>query len=108
MRTRAIIIKKTLANEHDQIITCYSEDTGAMRAIARGILRPKSIQALHLEALTMAEFEIIPGRAYPIIASAQGLEQYTNIKTSIKRIAAAGFFMEVLDRIMFENERDPE
>ncbi len=106
MRTKAIIIKRQAINEHDQIVTCYCEDTGATRAIARGIYRPKSVQSLHLDALSQVEFELIPGRSYPIIASANSVEQYMDIKSSMKRMAMANFFMEVLDRIMFENERD--
>jgi DNA repair protein RecO len=106
MRTKAIIIKKQAANEHDQVVTCYCEETGATRAIARGIYRPKSVQSLHLDEFNLIEFEMIPGKIYPIIASAHAVQQYPVIKSSIKRIAAVNFFMEVLDRIMFENEKD--
>ena len=35
MRTKAIVIRKTPANEYDQIVTLYSEDFGTMRAMAR-------------------------------------------------------------------------
>ncbi|HWA64618.1 MAG TPA: recombination protein O N-terminal domain-containing protein, partial [Candidatus Paceibacterota bacterium] len=69
MRTRAIVIKKTAMNEYDQMITCYSEDFGGMRAIARGSLRPTSVQSLHLDMLNMIEFEVIHGRTYPIVSS---------------------------------------
>jgi len=106
MRTKAIILNKQGINEHDQVVTCYCEDRGATRAIARGILRPKSVQSLHLDALNQVEFELIIGKTYPIIASAHAVQQYPMLKSDVKRMAAAGFFMEVLDRIMFENERD--
>ncbi len=106
MRTKAIIIKKAAFNEHDQIVTCYGEDTGATRVIARGIYRPKSVQSLHLDSFNLIEFEMIPGKIYPIIASAHAIEQYPRLKSSIQRIAVVNFFMEVLDRMMFENERD--
>ncbi len=106
MRTKAIIIKRNPFNEHDQVVTCYCEDTGATRAIARGIYRPKSVQSLHLDSFNLIEFEMIPGKMYPIIASAHAIEQYPVLKSSVQRIAAVNFFMEVLDKIMFENERD--
>ncbi len=108
MRTRAIVIKKTAMNEYDQMITCYSEDFGGMRAIARGSLRPTSVQSLHLDMLNMIEFEVIHGRTYPIVSSAESVAEYPIIKSSLTRLAAVQFFMEVLDRIMFENEKDAE
>ncbi|HZZ99120.1 MAG TPA: DNA repair protein RecO [Candidatus Paceibacterota bacterium] len=108
MRIKAIVIKKTRTNEYDQIVTCYTEDYGTVRALARGILRPKSLQALQLDDLNLVEFEMIEGRALPIIASAQVLESFSNLRTGLPRLAAAQFFVEVLDKISFENERDPE
>ena len=106
MRTKAIIIKRNAFNEHDQVVTCYCEDTGATRALARGIYRAKSVQSLHLDSFNLIEFEMIPGKLYPIIASAHAIEQYPNLKSDVKRMAMVNFFMEVLDRIMFENEKD--
>lgn len=108
MRTKAIVIKKNGANEFDQMVTCYSQDFGGMRAIARGSLRPSSVQSLHLDVLNLIEFEVIHGRTYPIISSAESLNTYSELKNSLPRVAAASFFLEVLDRIMYENEKDDQ
>ncbi len=108
MRTKAIIIKKTPANEFDQLISMYSEDFGTLRAIARGIYRPTSIQSMHLETLNLVEFELVNGRALPIIASAQMIDQFPGIKSSLRKLAAVQFFTEVVDKISFENEKDPK
>ncbi|HVZ11337.1 MAG TPA: DNA repair protein RecO [Candidatus Paceibacterota bacterium] len=108
MRTKAIVIKKTPMNEYDQMVTCYSEDFGGMRAIARGSLRPASVQSLHVDALNLIEFEVIQGRTYPIVSSAESIAEYPTLKSSLPRLAAVQFFTEVLDRIMFENEKDDD
>ena len=107
MKTKAIVIKKSAVNEYDQIVTCYSEEFGTLRALARGICRPTSVQSLHLDHLNLVEFELVYGRALPIITGAQVIDQFTTIKGSLARLAAAQFFTEVLDKISFENERDP-
>ncbi len=106
MRTKAIVIKKNQVNEYDQIVTLYSEDFGTMRAIARGVCRPSSVQSMHLELLNTVEFEVIHGKALPIISSAVMSEQHLNIKGSLPKLAAVQFFTEVLDKIAFENEKD--
>ncbi|MBP9822276.1 MAG: DNA repair protein RecO [Candidatus Pacebacteria bacterium] len=106
MRTKAIVIRKQQANEFDQIVTLYSEDFGTMRAMARGICRPTSVQSMHLELLNAVEFEVIHGKALPIISSAVMSHQYNGIKESLPKLAAVQFFTEVLDKIAFENEKD--
>jgi DNA repair protein RecO (recombination protein O) len=108
MRTKAIIIKKTPASEHDQMVTLYSEDFGTMRCMARGSFRATSLQSMHLENLNLIDFEVIHGRAWPIISSAMLLEPHGNIRNSLPKLAAAQFFTEVLDKITFENEKDTQ
>ena len=106
MRTKAIIIRKQQVNEFDQIVTLYSEDFGTMRAMARGVCRPTSVQSMHLELLNVVEFEVIHGKSLPIISSAVMSHQYSGIKSSLPKLAAVQFFTEVLDKITFENEKD--
>lgn len=108
MKTKAIIIKKAAANEHDQIISCYTEEFGSLRALARSIFKPTSIQSLHLDNLNLVEFELVQGRALPIITGAQVIDQFSNVKGSLSRLAAVQFFCEVLDKISFENEKDTQ
>ncbi len=106
MRTKAIVIRKMPVNEYDQIVTLYSEDFGTMRAMARGICRPTSVQSMHLELLNAVEFEVIHGKALPIISSAMMSRQHLGVKNSLCKLAAVQFFTEVLDKIAFENEKD--
>lgn len=108
MRTQAVIIKKTPSNEFDQLVTCYTEDFGTLRALARGIYKPTSIQSLHLQPLNLVEFELIHGRSMPIISSAQMVDSFSGLRASLPALAAAQFFTEVLDRISYENEKDPK
>src|SRR5690348_11552414 len=107
MRTKAIVIKKSPAGEHDQMVTLYSEDFGTMRAMARGSFRATSLQSMHLETLNLIDFEVIQGRAWPIISSAMMLKPHTSVRESLSKLAAVQFFTEVLDKIAFENEQDP-
>lgn len=106
MLTQAVIIKKQNTNEYDQFVTCYTEEFGKITAIAKSILKHSSVQAMHLDILNLVEFDLINGRAMPIIAGAQCDKPYRRIKNSLSAFAAACFFMEVLDRIIFDGEKD--
>ena len=106
MRTKAIVIKKQNTNEYDQLVTCYTEELGKIVAIAKSILKKTSLQSMHLDVLNLVEFDLIEGRAWPIIASAQSEDAYLPIKDSIRKFSVASFFLDVIDKIIFENERD--
>ena len=106
MRTKAIIIKKQNTNEYDQFVTCYTQELGKLTAIAKSILKPTSVQAMHLDTLNLVEFELINGKAMPIIAGAQSENSYRDLKNSIPSVAVANFFSEIIDKMVPELEKD--
>ncbi len=108
MRTKAIIIKKQNTNEYDQFVTCYTQEFGKLTAIAKSVLKPSSIQAMHLDVLNLVEFELINGKAMPIIAGAQSENSYRDLKDSVPSLAVAHFFSEVIDKIVPEMEKDEQ
>ncbi len=105
---RAIIVKKQPTNEQDLLVTCYTQERGRLTAIAKSSLKPTSTQAMHLDLFNVVEFELIDGRSYPIIASAQSERVHAHVKASPLLTAMAGFFAEIVDRLVFDNERDDE
>jgi len=108
MQTKAIIIKKENTNEYDQWVTCYTEKFGKLKTIAKSILKPSSIQALHLDIFNLAEFELINGRGIPIITGAQVIDSFGRIKNSLAKMTAAYFFAEAVDKMVFESDKDDD
>ena len=108
MRTRAIILKKQNTNEYDQFVTCYTQEFGKLTAVAKSILKPTSIQAMHLDVLNLVEFELINGKAMPIIAGAQSENSYRELKNSVPALAVAHFFSEIIDKMVPEMEKDEQ
>jgi DNA repair protein RecO len=106
MRTRAIILKKQNTNEYDQLVTCYTEEFGKVVGIAKSILKPSSIQSMHLDIFNLVEFEFVNGLAMPIITGAQAEETYTNLKNDLPSLAVAYFFTETIDRLAFDYQKD--
>ena len=108
MRTKAIIIKKQNTNEYDQFVTCYTQEFGKVMAIAKSVLKPNSIQAMHLDVFNLVEFELINGKAMPIIAGAQSENSFRELKNSIPSLAIAFFFSEIIDKMVPELEKDKQ
>jgi len=101
-------LKKQNTNEYDQFVTCYTQEFGKLTAIAKSILKYNSIQAMHLDVLNLVEFELINGKAMPIIAGAQSENSYRDLKSSIPSLAVAHFFSEVIDKMVPELEKDEQ
>ena len=106
MLTRAIIIKKQNTNEYDQWITCYTEEFGKLRTIAKSILKPSSIQAMHLDVFNLVDFELINGRGMSIITGAQAISSFPGVKNSLAKTAMAYFFAEAIDKLTPEYQKD--
>lgn len=108
MRTRAIILKKQNTNEYDQLVTCYTEEFGKVTAVAKSVLKPSSIQAMHLDVFNLVDFELLNGRATPIITGAQAEKTFPNLKNNLASLAIGYFFAETADRLFFDYQRDDE
>ena len=100
------MIRKQNTNEYDQFVTCYTQEFGKLTAIAKSILKHGSVQAMHLDVLNLVEFELINGKAMPIIAGAQSDNSYRDLKDSVPSLAVAHFFSEVIDKMVPELEKD--
>jgi DNA repair protein RecO (recombination protein O) len=108
MRTKAFIIKGQNTREHDRLITCYTSDFGKLTAVAKSILKNTSLQKMHLDTMNLVEFELINGRAIPIIAAAQCERTFLGIKKSLSSLAMAYFFLEVLEKSVFDQQKDED
>ncbi|MEX2090706.1 MAG: DNA repair protein RecO [Candidatus Paceibacterota bacterium] len=106
MRTKAIIIKKQPTNEYDELITCYTQEFGKLTAVAKSVLKSSSLQAMHLDNFNLVDFELINGKSMPIIAAAQADNSFRNIKSSLPLLAVAQFFADVVDKMIFDLQKD--
>ena len=106
MQTKAIILRKQPSREYDQLVTCYSQELGKFTAVAKSSLKMGSIQGRHLDTLNLVDFDLINGRATSIIAGAHCERSFRTIKTSLPHLAAASFFLEVVNRIAYDHQAD--
>jgi DNA repair protein RecO len=108
MRTQAIILKKIPIREYDELVVCYTKDSGKQTFQAKSVLRPSSKQAGHLDVLNLVDFSLVHKNSHPIITSANSLETFRNLKSSLSALAAAYFLLECFDKLVFEGEADPK
>jgi DNA repair protein RecO len=108
MRTQAIILKKIPIREYDELVVCYTKEAGKQTYQAKSILRPHSTQAGHLDVLNFVDFSLVQKNSHPIITSANSLDAFQSLKSSLPALAAAYFLLECFDKLVFEGESDPK
>jgi hypothetical protein len=81
----AIIIKKTKLGEADRILTLYTPDLGKIQAVAKGVRRPKSKLAGHLELLTHSLVSLARGRNLDTITGSQTINSLVEAFTANRR-----------------------
>lgn len=106
MRTQAIILKKIPIRDYDELIVCYTLDSGKQVYQAKSVLRPTSKQASHLDILNLVDFSLVHKNSHPIITSAYCLDAFPQLKSVLSAMAAAYFLLECFDKLIFENEPD--
>ncbi|MBI4187529.1 MAG: DNA repair protein RecO [Chloroflexi bacterium] len=96
-QTEAIIIKKTKLGEADRILTLYTPHLGKIQAVAKGVRRPKSKMAGHLELLTHSLVSLAHGRNLDTITGSQTINSFLPLKSDLKSGACALYATELVN-----------
>ena len=97
-QTEAIIIKKTKLGEADRILTLYTSDLGKIQAVAKGVRRPRSKLAGHLELLTHSLVSLARGRNLDTITGSQTITSFLPLKSDLHLTSYALYATELVNQ----------
>ena len=97
-QTEAIIVKKTKLGEADRILTLYTPHLGKIRAVAKGVRRPRSKLAGHLELLTHSQVSLARGRNLDTIIGSQTINSFLPLKSDLWLTSCALYATELVDQ----------
>jgi len=97
-QTEAIIIKKTRLREADRILTFYTPHLGKIQAVAKGVRRPRSKMAGHLELLTHSLVSLARGRNLDTVTGSQTINSFLQLKTDLELASCALYATELVDQ----------
>lgn len=106
MNIEAVVIRKIPIREHDQLVVLYSRELGKCTAVAKGSLRAHSKQALALDEGNRICCELVNGRAGFVMTGAQATRSFADTKYSPKQWAAAQFFLQAIDVLVYDHQPD--
>ena len=101
-RVEAIVLRHINWGEADRILTLFSLEMGKLRALAKGVRKPRSRKAGHLEPFTRVSLQLARARDLPIITQAETLEAYIPLREDLLMPTYAAYVVELLDRFTYE------
>ena len=102
-QTEAIIIRKIKLGEADRILTLYTPHLGKIRAVAKGVRRPRSKLAGHLELLTHSQVSLARGRNLDTITGSQTINSFLPLKSDLKLTSYGLYATELVDQFTAEH-----
>lgn len=108
IKTKAIVISQRNINDHDSLVSFYSLDFGRVSFLARGLKKPSSKLAGHLDSFNLVDLMIIKGRQRDYVGSAISENCFLGIKNDYDKAIIAGSALNFLNKLSFDNQADYE
>lgn len=106
--TTGIVLARTNFQEADRILTILTPDRGKLRAIAKGVRRPRSKLAGGIELLSVSNITYLPGRGeLGTLVSTRLITHYAHIVQDIQRTMLAYDLLKRINRVT-EDAADEE
>ena len=103
-KTEAIVLKHINLGEADRILTLYTPNFGKLRAVAKGVRKPQSRLAGHVELLTRSAMMIARGRNLDIVTQGQIIDSFLPLRNDLWKTGCALYLAELVDS--FSEEQD--
>jgi DNA repair protein RecO (recombination protein O) len=98
-KTEGVVLKHYYTGEADAILTFCAPDRGKLRAIARGVRRPKSRLAGHLEPLTHCTMMLAEGRTLDIVSGCESLDSFQALRSDLWLLSCGLYVADLTDRL---------
>jgi DNA repair protein RecO (recombination protein O) len=96
-RTRGVVLRRSDLGETDRILTLYTPSRGKIRVIGKGVRKPTSRKAGHVELFMEVDLLVAQGRSLDILTQADMIQAFEPLRTDLTRATVAGHAVELLD-----------
>jgi DNA repair protein RecO (recombination protein O) len=101
-RVEAIVLRHADWGEADRLLWLFTREIGKVKVVAKGVRKPRSRKAGHLEPFTRVELLLAHGRDLPIVTQAEAKDTYLELREDLVRVGYASYIIELLDRFTYE------
>jgi DNA repair protein RecO (recombination protein O) len=101
-RVEAVVLRHTDWGEADRLLWLYTRELGKLRVVAKGVRKPRSRKAGHLEPFTRVNLLLAWGREMYIVTQAEAVDIFLSLRADLVRMSYAAYVVELLDRFTYE------
>jgi DNA repair protein RecO (recombination protein O) len=101
-RVEAVVLRHLDWGEADRLLTLMTLESGKLRAVGRGVRKPRSRKAGHLEPFTRVQLMLARGRDLPLVTQADTLAVFPDLRDDLLLATYASYVVEILDRFTYE------
>lgn len=106
-RTEGVVLKKRNFGEADRILTIYTRDHGKLSCIAKGVRRPRSRKAGHLELGNWCKVFIARGKNIDLLTEVELKKTYGFANFSESKTNRIYHLLEIVEALTSENQKNP-
>jgi len=100
----AFILKRKNVGETDKILTLFTKTNGKVRVIAKGVRKISSRRGPYLDLFNEIKITLHKGKTWDTVTEVDMLLSRRNVYTTWIRMRAAYVIVEVVDKLMPDNE----
>ncbi|KKQ67168.1 MAG: repair protein RecO protein [Candidatus Daviesbacteria bacterium GW2011_GWA2_38_24] len=104
--TEGIVLKRRDFGEADRVLTALTKQHGKISIIARGVRRITSRRAGNIELLNRVKLHLFKAKNYTL-TEAEAIETFPRLKSNITLSTTAFHIIELVDRLVAENQINP-
>lgn len=106
--TEAINLKNYPLNDSDSIVVMFSKTHGLIRAIAKGVKRPKSKLGARVQMFIANKLMLFEGKNLDTIAQAQSINTFSKIRNDLDKLTYSMYISEVVNTFCSKQYNDDE
>jgi DNA repair protein RecO (recombination protein O) len=105
-KSKGIVLRSIRYGEADRILDLYTQESGLVSAIAKGIRRTRSRFGGRLEPLSCVEFLAYEGKTLDTITQVEVLRSFCSVRENLARLEAASGIVEIVRALSGGDEAD--
>lgn len=104
IKTKGIVIREMRYLESSKILTVLTKYYGKISVMARGVLRPKSLNTNSASLFSLSEFELFKGRNIYYLNSSNVIDIFYGIRSDSKKFLYASYFAELVNETILPDD----
>ncbi len=105
-RCDGVVLRRLDYGETDRILTILTDRFGKFRVIAKGVRKPATRLAAHLELFAESRMVLSRGRDLDIVTGAETLELNVGLRDDLIALGVASHCVELVDRFLADRDEN--